>query len=107
MKLNCWEYKKCGRESGGSNVTHLGICSATLNQNHDLIHDGRNGGWSCWTVAGTYCKGEVQGTFAIKYEDCKSCDFYNLVREEEYPNFRLSGNILSQVRKRDLESGRV
>jgi hypothetical protein len=29
------------------------------------------------------CKGEVQGTFALKYKDCAVCDFYCKVKEEE------------------------
>ena len=28
----------------------------------------------CWAVAGTFCEGKVQGTFAQKYADCRKCD---------------------------------
>ncbi len=35
----------------------------------------------CWTVAGTFCEGKVQGTFAQKYEDCVKCDFYQMVQK--------------------------
>lgn len=28
-KLNCWEFKKCGRELGGAHVHDLGVCPAT------------------------------------------------------------------------------
>jgi len=28
-KLNCWEFKKCGRQPGGPKVAELGVCPAT------------------------------------------------------------------------------
>ena len=30
----------------------------------------------CWQVAGTYCGGEVQGSFALKYDNCLKCEVY-------------------------------
>jgi signal transduction histidine kinase len=30
----------------------------------------------CWAVAGTFCRGEVQGTFAQKFGDCRQCVVY-------------------------------
>ncbi|MFA5808918.1 MAG: diguanylate cyclase [Thermoleophilia bacterium] len=30
----------------------------------------------CWLVAGTYCRGEVQGQFAQKLGDCAKCEIY-------------------------------
>ncbi len=30
----------------------------------------------CWQVAGTFCGGEVQGTFAQKYVSCAECEVY-------------------------------
>ena len=47
------------------------------------INGGTNGGRSCWTVAGTFCFGEVQGTFARKLDDCMECEFFRVVAEEE------------------------
>ncbi len=32
-------------------------------------------------VAGTFCEGKVQETFAQKYEDCVKCDFYQMVQK--------------------------
>lgn len=32
----------------------------------------------CWFIAGTYCGGEVQGTFAQKITDCAACEVYQL-----------------------------
>lgn len=64
--MNCWEVKKCGREAGGAEVADLGVCPAYA----------KNAGEGCWMVAGTFCGGEVQGSFAVKEENCMRCDFY-------------------------------
>ena len=63
--MNCWEYKKCGREKGGINVKKLGICPAWP------AH-----GRQCARVAGTFCGGKVQGTFVMKLLTCMKCGFY-------------------------------
>jgi hypothetical protein len=82
-KLNCWEIKKCGREPGGEKVELLGVCPVTVEKKLNNVHSGKNGGRSCWIVAGTLCGGKVQGTYAIKLSNCMQCDFYKSVREEE------------------------
>lgn len=38
--------------------------------------------------SGTLCDGKVQGTFAAKIMDCLNCEFYELVRKEEGPDFK-------------------
>ena len=68
--MNCWEFKKCGRESGGVKVKELGICPA-------YPYNGAR----CAHVAGTLCGGKVQGTFAEKLSNCMQCEFY---RSEHY-----------------------
>ncbi len=68
--MNCWEYKKCGREKGGAKVTELGICPAWPDN-----------GTKCAHVAGTLCGGKVQGSFAFKLASCMQCEFY---RSEHY-----------------------
>jgi hypothetical protein len=97
VKLNCWEYKKCGRQPGGDKEKELGICPASIDKRLDGIHEGKNSGRACWIVSGTYCKGQVQGTFAQKFKNCQECDFYKLVRQEEGAHFQLSANLLSKV----------
>ena len=82
-KLNCWEYKKCGREPGGISVESLGVCPAASDTSFETINSGICGGRFCWAVAGTFCGGEVQGSFAQKRDFCFNCDFYKLVHEEE------------------------
>jgi hypothetical protein len=98
MKLNCWEFKGCGREPGGVNVVDLGVCPTATESKLDGVHGGRNSGRACWVVGGTYCKGEVQGTFGKKYKNCSICDFYKHVRDEEALAFKLSVNLLDMLR---------
>lgn len=82
-KLNCWEEKKCGREPGGASVGVLGICPAASERSLDGVHGGKNGGRACWVIAGTFCQGAVQGTFARKYASCRECNFYQSVMRNE------------------------
>ncbi len=64
--MNCWEFKKCGREQGGEKVEDFGVCPAYPDY-----------GVTCGRIVGTMCGGEVQGTFAMKLANCMSCNFYN------------------------------
>lgn len=97
-KENCWEFKKCGREPGGSHVQDLGICPAAKEVLLDGVHHGKNGGRACWVVAGSLCGGEVQGTFAQKFHNCSTCDFYAAVRQEEGGYFELSAVLLKKLK---------
>jgi hypothetical protein len=63
--MNCWEFKKCGREQGGGKSKELGVCPAWP-----------NAGKGCARVGGTLCGGQVQGSFAAKLGNCMKCDFY-------------------------------
>lgn len=88
-KLNCWEFKKCGRQPGGRNALELGVCPAVTDKELDGLHGGENAGRACWLVAGTMCNGEIQGTFAQKYGNCERCDFFRAVTEKERPAFKM------------------
>ena len=101
MKKNCWEVKLCGREPGGGKAAELGVCPASTETKLDGTHGGTNAGRACWVVAGTLCKGEVQGVFARKFEACEKCEFYMQVREEEFPKFVFSSVLLKQVNDED------
>jgi len=87
-RQNCWDFKKCGREPGGSRVIQLGVCTAAITQAANGMNGGKNGGRICWAVAGTLCGGKVQGSFAQKRVTCENCDFYAKVKEEEGGAFR-------------------
>ncbi len=64
--MDCWEFKKCGREADGFNSKKFDICPAYPD---DGKHSAR--------IAGTLCSGEVKGTFDKKLVNCMKCDFYN------------------------------
>ncbi|OFX69565.1 MAG: hypothetical protein A2X12_01480 [Bacteroidetes bacterium GWE2_29_8] len=97
IKINCWEYKKCGRQVGGDKVSELGVCPAATEIIVDGINCGKNGGRACWAVTGTYCKGEIQGSFAQKVINCLNCDFYKIVWKEEQENDYKSPKEILQI----------
>lgn len=82
-KLNCWEYKNCGREPGGDKVAEMGPCAAAIEARLDGKNDGVNAGRSCWVIPGTLCNGVVCGTFDEKFPHCRKCDFFEAVQEEQ------------------------
>ncbi len=75
-KLNCWEFKKCGREKTGD-------CPAVR----------ENTGHICWMVAGTMCGGKVQGAFAEKVGNCKECNFYHYMKGQTEPKEPVPANV--------------
>lgn len=82
-KKNCWEFMGCGREPRGVNVAETGICLAAIALRFDGVNGGKCAGRFCWQVAGTYCNGQRQGTFATKIQDCILCPFFLAVAREE------------------------
>ncbi len=97
-KVNCWEFKKCGREPGGTHANDLGICPATTDKRLDGVHGGTNAGRSCWVLAGTMCGGKVQGTFAQKFKNCEVCEFFKAVKKEEGPSYDMSIILLNKLK---------
>lgn len=77
-KLNCWQFKKCGREPGGARARELGVCLVFTETRVNKTNGGRNGGRACWAISGTLCGGEVQSTFATKCGDCLECAHFGL-----------------------------
>ena len=96
MKKNCWEIMKCGREPGGKNEKELGVCPAAIEVKANGIHSGKNGGRSCWAIAGTMCEGKVEGSFAQKFDTCMNCKFYKQVTEEE-DHYLTSSEIIKKI----------
>jgi hypothetical protein len=97
--VNCWEFKKCGREPGGIKVAELGICPASTESLTDGVNHGKKGGRACWAISGTMCGGKVQGTYAVKIGNCLNCEFYQTVQREEKPRFETSSKILERIKK--------
>ncbi|HWR59121.1 MAG TPA: hypothetical protein VN328_09560 [Thermodesulfovibrionales bacterium] len=98
MKQNCWEFKKCGRELGGKSVRELGICPAVTDERLHDVHKGKNGGRACWVLAGTFCGGKIQGTFAQKFSNCEACDFFKTVKREENGTYQMSIVLLNKLK---------
>ncbi|MHB8881283.1 MAG: two-CW domain-containing protein [Thermodesulfovibrionales bacterium] len=98
MKKNCWEIMNCGRQFGGENAEELGVCPAANYAKLDSAHGGKNAGRVCWVVAGTMCGGEIQGSFAKKYIDCRKCEFYQTVKEEEGSNFLITIDLIEWLK---------
>lgn len=89
---------KCGREPGGKNANELGVCPVATDKRLDDVHSGKNAGRACWVIAGTFCEGKVQGTFAKKYKDCTLCEFYKQVRAEEGADYQMALVLLKKLK---------
>lgn len=81
-KINCWEFKKCGREPGGRNTIRHGVCPASLEVTVDGVHGGRNAGRCCWVVASGYRSYGPFGCLTDEFNECHKCDFYHMVKKE-------------------------
>jgi outer membrane lipoprotein SlyB len=88
-KMNCWEFKKCGRQPGGPKTAELGACPAATFAGCDGTNMGKNAGRYCWKLAGTLCGGVVQGSFATKVSNCMKCEFFSTVKMEEGSSFKV------------------
>ena len=60
--VRCWEAKNCDYTACPSHGCHENL--------------------RCWEVAGTSCKGKVQGKFAQKLQDCSECEVYQAARSD-------------------------
>lgn len=100
-KLNCWEFKRCGREPYGAHVAELGICPAAMERRADGFNGGKNAGRVCWVIANTLCGGKVQGSLVEKLADCMECDFFKLVCEEEGFNFKGCHEVLLRLKSKE------
>ncbi|MBI5869106.1 MAG: hypothetical protein HZB43_12615 [candidate division Zixibacteria bacterium] len=89
QKANCWEIKNCGRGPGGAKVAEMGVCPASTDVTSNGHNSGKNGGRLCWAVAGTFCGGKVQGSFADKQLTCMNCDVFKRIKQEEGHQFLL------------------
>lgn len=97
-KLNCWEYLKCGREPKGAKAKEMGICPASVKTITNEMNGGKNGGRACWAVAGTFCGGTAQGSFAEKLDGCMNCSFHEIVISQEGSNYQGTIEILDKLK---------
>ncbi|HOP07029.1 MAG TPA: hypothetical protein PLF13_07035 [candidate division Zixibacteria bacterium] len=80
-KLNCWEFKNCGREKGGLLVDLLGECPVASAMKYDGQNGGIGGGRTCWMAGGNACHEQIGS--AGSTTKCQNCDFYLRVVYEE------------------------
>lgn len=85
-KLNCWEYKNCGREKGGLMVEVLGECPVATAMNLDGVNGGRAAGRACWMVLG--CSNRLSRAGLGTLNGCPQCEFYRRILHEEQSGVR-------------------
>ena len=84
MKQNCWEYRRCGREPGGSRASEQGVCPVFTKVSLTGVNDGLYGGRTCFLIEGTYCDGEHPCHLTDKMSVCSKCEFHSQLVFEEY-----------------------
>ncbi|MDD5260071.1 MAG: hypothetical protein PHD29_08895 [bacterium] len=99
-KLNCWEFKKCGCETGGAKVSELGLCPAATEMRLHGQNSGKYAGRACWAVGKTLCDGKVGGNFATKMSSCMKCNFFNLVVHEEGDKLAKMIDLVHKLKKK-------
>ena len=103
MKMNCWEFKNCGREPFGRNVKELGVCPAATEGVLHGVHGGVNGGRACWALDNTKCKeNPLDVDFVEKIKGCMECNFYQRVRREERDTYTGTRAILGILNESPL-----
>ncbi|MBI5742196.1 MAG: hypothetical protein HZA16_15965 [Nitrospirae bacterium] len=82
-KLNCWEFKKCGREKEGAGLDKSCVCPVARKISADGLNNGRNGGRICWVIADLCCDRKVDCVNTRRGDPCFSCEFRYKVMIEE------------------------
>jgi len=89
-KLNCWQFKNCGREKGGLMASTLGVCPVAEAMRCDGQNHGIAGGRVCWSlrVSGN----RLTSSGICSSPSCHNCEFYRrvLYEEAEQAQFRFS-----------------
>jgi len=80
-KLNCWQFKNCGREKGGLLASVVGECPVSSAFRLDGLNGGIAGGRACWLVDKLSCPCSLAGGHSLS--SCHNCDFYRRVLFEE------------------------
>lgn len=100
-KLNCWEFKNCGREQGGLLAETLGECPVSTSMKFDGLNDGVGAGRACWLIPNSAC---TKNRLNNSNSSCFDCAFYKRVKfeEESVPveeteNFELNSKTVNKV----------
>ncbi|XCN75156.1 MAG: two-CW domain-containing protein [Candidatus Electrothrix aestuarii] len=106
-RMNCWEFKQCGREPGGSNIEKYGSCSVPVSVEHNGINNGKNGGRSCWILREAACEKIMRACRVDEIKECRQCRFHiHVKKSERFPRkiirnkaYRYSRSILMSLYK--------
>jgi len=83
-RMNCWEFKRCGRQPGGDRTADLGTCPTAVDESADGINGGRCGGRICWAISGHFSvEGTIRCATAKDLVTCMACEFFKTVLREE------------------------
>lgn len=85
--MNCWEFKRCGREPDGKNSAKLGVCRVAVDTKFNGINNGTNAGRYCWKVKVSEDNHTTTNKTISNIIDCIDCDFFKKVKKEEKRNF--------------------
>ena len=85
--MNCWEFKKCGREPGGKNSQRLGTCRASIENKFNGVNHGVNAGRYCWKVKISEENNNESDKTLSAIMNCIECDFFIKVKAEEKNKF--------------------
>ncbi|MCI5148900.1 MAG: hypothetical protein D3916_05850 [Candidatus Electrothrix sp. MAN1_4] len=80
-KIDCWEFKKCGREPGGKNIEKYGLCSLVVSLEDNKINNKRNGERLCWSLRESACEGIMRECCVNEIKECRQCTFYIFLQE--------------------------
>ena len=82
-KINCWEYKQCGRGPKQNNIYQPATCHVAEHKVSNDMNSGVNGGRLCWLILEARFRGEVKQFNRDLTYPCFSCDFrYKVMKEE-------------------------
>ncbi|MCI5209658.1 MAG: hypothetical protein D3910_12890 [Candidatus Electrothrix sp. ATG2] len=74
--MNCWEFKECGREPGGKNISVFGVCPVSVSFGFDSVNNGKNGGRACWIIRESACEQIMRKCCVQEMRECRECDFF-------------------------------
>ena len=78
-------------------MAELGECPAVSTFKAHGLNNGINGGRACWVIAGTYCDGQIQGSYIDKVKGCAGCEFIHMVSHEEGEKMITADELLRKI----------
>lgn len=77
------ELKKNREDPFSTAVEEFDMCFSSAEKRTDSLNSEKAAGRACPVIPGTMCEGMIQGVFIEKFEECRSCRFYQKAKEEE------------------------